>query len=131
MKAERRRYDNGIKGSIAKFFQMKNSEKETFLIEICGGITMYLITVYILLYNQGLQGKSIDLALPMAMNLFYYRYMILIPPLLYVNELIGTKADATGAAGKFTQSEYAGIPYAAALTTGISTILMGVLGKMP
>lgn len=56
MRAERKRYDNGIKGSIAKYFQMKNSENDAFLIEICGGITMYFVSLYIVSYNQFAQG---------------------------------------------------------------------------
>lgn len=59
MRAERKKYNDGFKGNVAKFFQMKNSENETFLIEICGGITMYLVSAYILDSYRILQGLFI------------------------------------------------------------------------
>lgn len=57
MRENARKYrKNSFKGAVAEFFKMKNDRYETFMIEVCGGVTMYFVGVYILSFNQFLQG---------------------------------------------------------------------------
>lgn len=96
------KYSKTFKGKIAKYFRLKNEESETFYKEIFGGLTMYLVSIYILQLNQFLQGGSV------------------------VDDNYGNITTSG-----YEISEWKAIPSATAITAGLSTILMGVLGGVP
>jgi AGZA family xanthine/uracil permease-like MFS transporter len=90
--------------SIFSFTLWSSIKRQNIITEIIGGITMFLVSTYILSASQGWQGGSCPNC--------------------------GVTSNATSS-NKFTALQYQAIPSNVALTAGLSTILMGLIGDLP
>jgi len=103
-KRQRNSYEAGWRGDLAYFFGMKDAKWDTINAELIGGLTMFLVTVYILALGRILQAGFCESCV------------------LFNN--------GTSPAG-FTAAEYRALPTSISLTAGMSTILMGIFGGIP